>query len=156
MSERLSSTAPPRRFVLDSSAVAIYLAGATGHDDVADILTAARAKKTAAYLTMFSLAELLSDEETRGGEESAQAAWTKVQQMAVKFVDVDRSLAQAAAHIKAHYALETGDPFAAALAERQNGILVTSNGDYRKLNSLVAIKWLPPPSGATPEKKAST
>ena len=147
-----------KRYILDSSALAVYMNGVAGHDEVLRILVAARAKRTAAYLTMFSLAEFLSEEERGGGVDRSRAAWAKVQQLPIKFVDIDRALALAGAHIKARYSLKGGDPFAAALAERQQGILVTSNADYRKLDGLVMIEWLPRGASreTSPQKTQST
>ena len=107
------------------------------------MLDAARAKRTAVYLTMFGLSELLTNEERTGGAAAAESAWSRIQNLPLRFTDVDRTLAIAAAHIKARYHLRGADPFAAALAERQHAALVTSNGEYRKIEKLVAVQWLP-------------
>lgn len=122
------------------------------------IIDAARAKQTAAYVTTFSLSELLANLERIGGASSAQTAWSRIQKLPFKLTDIDRTLALAAAHIQALYSLEQADPFAAALAERQRAVLVTGNGQYKKVEKLVAIKWLPTDSspGAPPGKETST
>lgn len=138
-----------RRYILDSSALAIYLSNGQGWEEISPIVDAARAKQTAIYVTTFSLSELLADQERTGGAASAQTTWARIQKLPFKLTDIDRTLALAAAHIRALYSLEQADPFAAALAERQHAVLLTSNGHYRKIEKLVAIKWLP--TGSSPE-----
>lgn len=146
------------RYVLDSSALAAYISGDQGFNEVSEMLDAARAKRTAVYLTMFGLSELLSEQERAGGASAAESAWARIQSLPLKFTDVDRTLAIAAAHIKACYHLQGADPFAAALAERQHAALVTSNVEYRKLEKLLTIKWLPKRLGrrTLSKRKAST
>lgn len=148
----------PPRYVFDGSALAVYLSGADGHDPVSLIIEAARAKRTAAYLTMFGLAEMLVREEWEGGAASAESAWARIERLPLKLVDIDRILAVAAAHVKAEYQLASADPFAAVLAERQQAVLLTNNVEYRKIENLVTIEWLPPEADhqATSEKEAST
>ena len=132
-----------RRYVFDCSALDVYLSGRQGQDEISSILDAARAKRTAAYFTTYSLAELLADREISGAASDAQGAWASIQKLPLKLIDIDRALAIAGAHLQASHSLNRSDPFAVALAERQNAVLVTSNEDYKKIEGIVTIKWLP-------------
>lgn len=143
MPEPRPATYERQRYVFDSSAIGIYLSGLPGREVVSAILDKARFKRTAAYFTMFSLAEILADRERRGAVSDAQETWALIQKLPIKLIDIDRALAIAGAHIQASHSLNRADPFAAALAERQNAVLVTSNEDYKKIEKLVTIKWLP-------------
>jgi predicted nucleic acid-binding protein len=57
-------------------------------------------------------------------------------------VNVHRSLAFAAAHIKANHALSLADAFAAALAKEKNARLVTGDPEFETLANDLAILWL--------------
>jgi len=58
-------------------------------------------------------------------------------------VDVDRSLALAAAYIKGFHRLSYADCLAAALAQRLNGAVVTGDPEFKQIESLVTVEWLP-------------
>ena len=59
-------------------------------------------------------------------------------------VEADRKLALAAAHVKAHHAISYADAFAVALAQSRQATLLTGDPEFRKVENLVAIDWLPP------------
>ncbi len=57
----------------------------------------------------------------------------------VESVDVDETLAEAAAIVKLHYKLGYADCFAASLAMRMNATLITSDSDFAKLGKQLKL-----------------
>lgn len=56
---------------------------------------------------------------------------------------MERELVLGAAHIKAEYPIAYADAFAAALAQHHRTTLVTGNPEFKALEELVEIQWLP-------------
>ena len=61
----------------------------------------------------------------------------------VQVVDYGGVLALAAAHLKAHHSIAYADAFAAALALQSSAVLVTGDPEFRHLEDVVEIHWLP-------------
>ena len=61
----------------------------------------------------------------------------------IHFEEADRELALRAARIKGSHSLAFGDCFAAALAQRHGCPVVTGDREFRKIEHLVAVEWLP-------------
>jgi len=49
----------------------------------------------------------------------------------------------AAAHIKAHYRVSFADAFAIALAQESTATAVTGDPEFREVEKLIPILWLP-------------
>ena len=64
---------------------------------------------------------------------------------ALKIVSVDRELALMTAHIKAEHAIAYADSFAAALAQQCAAKLVTGDPEFKLLEGVLDIRWLPQP-----------
>ena len=60
----------------------------------------------------------------------------------MRVAEVDRPMAQEAASFKARFGLPYADSCAAALTKKLNGSLVTSDKDFRKVETEVAITWI--------------
>jgi predicted nucleic acid-binding protein len=56
---------------------------------------------------------------------------------------VERELALMAAHIKAKHAIAYADAFAAALAQHYAAMLVTGDPEFKLLEGVLDIHWLP-------------
>ena len=75
--------------------------------------------------------------------EAAQTALAAVDQLAIEIVEVDRSLALEAAHVKAHHSLSYADAFVVALALQMGAKVVTGDPEFRQAEESVAVRWLP-------------
>jgi ribonuclease VapC len=62
----------------------------------------------------------------------------------LEIMPVERELALMAAHIKARHAIAYADAFAAALAQHVTATLVTGDPEFRLLEGVLNIQWLPP------------
>ena len=65
-----------------------------------------------------------------------------IRDMPIEIVDVDWTLARAAAEFKARGGLSYADCFVAALARLRLGELVTGDPEFKRLASEVQIIWL--------------
>jgi predicted nucleic acid-binding protein len=81
--------------------------------------------------------------ERRWGVERRYAALALMEATALEIVSVERELALMAAHIKANHAIAYADAFAAALAQHRAAKLVTGDPEFKLLERVVDIHWLP-------------
>ena len=86
-----------------------------------------------------------SSEASRGrlGWAAAQEVAALVRRLPVKVHPVTESLVLDAAHIKAHHPLSYADAFAVATARHFGATLVTLDPEFRQVEGLVEIEWLP-------------
>ncbi|HSJ52951.1 MAG TPA: PIN domain-containing protein [Anaerolineae bacterium] len=135
-------------FVLDSFAVLALLGREPGSEDVAGLLRSAQQDQCRVLMTWVNVGEVAYIVERRWGVERLHAALAMMEATAIEIVPVGRELAVAAAHIKAKHALAFADAFAAALAQESAAILVTGDPEFRVLENVLKIQWLPPTTRA--------
>lgn len=130
-------------FVLDSFAMLALLGNEPGSNDVADLLHRARADQARALMTWVNVGEVAYIVRRRWGAERLHTALAMMEATALEIVPIERELAIAAAHFKANYAVAYADAFAAALAQESAATLVTGDPEFKLLESVLKIQWLP-------------
>ena len=95
------------------------------------------------YMSVVNLGEVIYTIWKRRGAGSAQQTLAAFDQLPVKAFDADRDLSLYAAALKASYRVGYADCFAAALAQRENAAIVTGDPDFRQVEGLIAVEWLP-------------
>ena len=130
-------------FVLDSFAVLALLGAELGSDQVATLLRQAGDRDTRLHMTWINMGEVAYIVERRYGKERLHAVLALLEATALQMVPVGRELALLAAHIKAEHSIAYADAFAAALAQHMSATLVTGDPEFRLLESIVDICWLP-------------
>jgi len=130
-------------FVLDSFAVLALLGREPGSQEVADLLRKAQEEKTRVLMTWVNAGEVAYIVERRWGVERLYAAMAVMEATALEIVSVERELALMAAHIKAEHAIAYADAFAAALAQHCAATLVTGDPEFKLLERVLDIHWLP-------------
>lgn len=130
-------------FVLDSFAVLALLGREPGSQEVADLLRKAQEEKTRVLVTWVNAGEVAYIVERRWGTERLYTALAVMEATALEIVSVERELALMAAHIKAEHAIAYADAFAAALAQQCAATLVTGDPEFRLLEEVLDIHWLP-------------
>jgi ribonuclease VapC len=130
-------------YILDSFALLAYLEDEAGAEQVEARLIQAEKGEAKVLLSLINYGECLYIVERERG--LAQAQWTVglVDHLPVQVVEVDRSLVLAAAHIKARYPIAYADAFAVALAQQIDGTLLTGDPEFRRVQGLIPIEWLP-------------
>ena len=95
------------------------------------------------YLSVINYGELVYITEREQGAFAARRAIAAIDQLPIIVVEADRRLTFAAAHVKANDRLSYADAFAVALAQQTQATLVTGDPEFRAVEHLVAIDWLP-------------
>ncbi len=127
--------------VLDSSAIMAFFEDRPGADQVEELLARATAKDPL-WMSVVNWVEVYYSVWRARGEKSAAATLRDIAQLPIGIVEVDMELARLAAGLKAEWNLPYADCFAAALARTRKAALVTSDGDFERMASVLKIVWL--------------
>lgn len=130
-------------YILDSFALMAYLENEVNGEQVTRILRKAAAGETHVYFSLINYGECLYIIEREQGLTKAQEMIAVVDQLPIETVSVDRSRVFAAAHIKANHSLSYADAFVVALAQEFNAAILTGDPEYRQVENIVSILWLP-------------
>ena len=146
------------RFVLDSFAFLAFLGEEPGAATVEEILRSCDEGDAQGYLSIVNFGEILYITEREQGLQEAQRAIATIDELPLRVIEADRSRTFAAAHVKAHYAVSYADAFAIALAQEMEAQVVTGDPEFKKVEDLVAVRWLlskqeipEPPDSGEPE-----
>ena len=131
-----------KHYILDANALVRYVRNIEGANKVRAIFRQSEQGLARISMSAVNLGEAYYIFMRRGGE---RAAWETVNalQQAIAFVPAGFELAIEAARIKERYKLAYADSFAAALAIRMNGILVSADPDFLKLGKSIKLLGLP-------------
>ena len=132
-----------KSFVLDSYALLSYLGNERGKQRITELLRDAQKGKIYLLLCTINLGEILYITERRRGLASAQNIQSAIETLPIKNIEATRNLVLDAAHIKANYALSYADAFVVAVAQQQNGIILTGDPEFRAVEDFVDVEWLP-------------
>ena len=130
-------------YVLDSFALLAFFQDEPGGRRVKAVLGQALKKRAEILLSVVNFGEVVYITEREQGLRVAQKLIAVIDQLPVSLVDVDRRLTLAAAHLKAQYPLSYADAFAVALAQDRQATVLTADPEFRVVETLVAIEWLP-------------
>jgi ribonuclease VapC len=133
----------PGVFVLDSFAVLAYLSGEAGMKRVQEMLENAARGLASIKLSMINLGEVLYITEREVGLAQAQAVLAAVEQLPVEILPATNARVLAAAHLKANHKFAYADAFAAAAALELNGTVLTGDPEFKEVEGLVPVEWLP-------------
>jgi ribonuclease VapC len=122
------------------------LRGEAAAERVQALLAEAKAGRLCLYLCLMNYGEVVYISERKGGRPAAEEAIRIVDNLPVEVVPAERHLTFSAAHIKANYPLSYADAFAVALAQEFNAAVVTGDPEFKSVEGLVRIEWLPQPN----------
>ncbi|MBN1147560.1 MAG: type II toxin-antitoxin system VapC family toxin [Anaerolineales bacterium] len=129
-------------YVLDSYALLAYLNAEPGQAQVQAMLAQAQEGKAQIYLCLINLSEVLYLTERRRGLSHAQRVLALVESLPLQVLDVTRDLVLDAAHIKAQAAISYADAFVAAVAQREEAIVLTGDPEFKSVEAFVKVDWL--------------
>jgi predicted nucleic acid-binding protein len=129
--------------VFDAFALLAFYLGQPAAYRVRELLNDARAGQCQIFLTSVNLGEVIYGLVIRRDMALARRARSRIKLDPITVVDADENLALIAAGLKAIYRAPYADSFVAALALRLGATAVTGDADFRKLESVVAVEWLP-------------
>ncbi len=136
-------TTTNRTFVLDSFALLALFRGEPAERRVAELLREATKGQLRLAMTVVNLAEVVYRTIRDQGMNAAQQALGRMHEFTIEFIDVDRDLALRAARLKGVHRMSYADCLVAALAQRLDAAVVTGDPDFRMVEHLVAVEWLP-------------
>jgi ribonuclease VapC len=128
--------------VLDSYAMIAYLQKQAGYKEVARIFEECSAGEREAFLSVVNWGEVIYHALRTGGEQRAQLAEDAMRAIPVFILDADRELTRTAAKLKAAHRLSYADCFAAALALKKKGELITGDREFKTLDNKIKIAWM--------------
>ena len=131
-----------KTYVLDASALWIYLRAGASSPKVSQILKDAIGGRAEVLMSAVNYGEVYALILRELGSELALKVMNAVTPLSIEVVDVTPRRAFQAADIKAKFRLYYVDCFAAALAIEHKATLVTSDSDFRKLGHGFATLWL--------------
>lgn len=137
---------PTGNYVLDSFALLAFLSDEPGARCVREILEFGRQNAGRLWMSVINLGECLYIIERAQGLTAAHRAIAAIRQMPIQEAAADRERTFAAAHVKANHRLSFADAFAVALAQEKEATVVTGDPEFRQVESMIRILWLPAPN----------
>lgn len=131
-----------KKYVLDSFALLALLGKEAGSDLVADLLQQTQSGKIQTQISWVNVGEVAYIVERRWGTGQVYQVLGTLEATKIDIIPVERSLALAAAHIKAEHPLAYADAFAAALAMGEKATLVTGDPEFKPLEKSLPIQWI--------------
>lgn len=132
-----------KHYVLDSYAILTLLNDELGAERVEAILRLATEEKIVATMSLINLGEIAYIVERRWGESRVKTLLAYLESINLQMARVDYPRVMAAAHIKAKHPLSYADAFAAALTQELNAILITGDPEFKAVETIITIEWLP-------------
>jgi ribonuclease VapC len=131
-----------KTIVLDSYALLAYFEREDGWDTVAQLLADAAADRCVLYGCVINWGEVRYITERVYGPEKADEVEAVMDDLPIEWVDADRELTREAARLKIDGGLAYADCFAAALALRTDGEVVTDDPEFEVVADRVDVRWL--------------
>ncbi len=131
------------KYVLDSFALLAFLQGENGAQQVRNVLEHGRENAGTLFLSVVNLSECLYIVERNRGSACARQVWESLQECPIHIEPATERHALVAARIKASHRVSLADAYAVALALEQAATVVTGDPEFKEVEGLVPVLWLP-------------
>jgi predicted nucleic acid-binding protein len=131
-----------KTYVLDASAVLIFLQKKPGAAKVNELLKQAMREHAQVLMSAVNYGEVYGKISREHGAERARLTTSALSSLPINILDATLARCLQAADIKNQYRLYYADSFAAALSTEHKATLVTSDSDFRKLGHSFPVLWL--------------
>ncbi len=128
--------------VLDSYAVIAYLESEPGHKKVAEVFDGCIARDSEAFMCIVNWGEVIYHTLRVGGEKASKLAEDAMATLPIQLVEANKELTHEAAVLKASNKMSYADCFAAALAMKKKGELVTGDSEFKQIEKDIKIHWI--------------
>ncbi len=129
-------------YVLDANALLHFLGSGPCASRMKHLFAEAVHNQKPLLMSVANWGEVFYHLWQRNGEESARNTMTSLRRLPIELINVDLPQVTQAAEIKARHKIPYVDCMAAALADIQHAVLVTSDHDFKKLGRHARILWL--------------
>ena len=131
-----------KTYVLDASAVFVFLQKRPGATKVNELLREALRERAQVLMSAVNYGEVYGKIAREDGADRARLTINAVGSLPIEVLEATVRRSIQAADVKNQYKLHYVDSFAAALAIEHKATLVTSDSDFRKLGQSVPVLWL--------------
>jgi predicted nucleic acid-binding protein len=133
-----------RKRLLDSFALLAYLNREGGFEKVRNVLANAQKSDLPVLMNELNVGETYYIlYRKRGLEQAEYFLDTVLAGLPISLISNDFNAVVSASKIKAQHALSFADCFAVATAQRENAIILTGDPEFKNVEKLVKIDWLP-------------
>jgi predicted nucleic acid-binding protein len=130
------------RYALDSFALLAFLQGEAGMERVKEVLDASERDECRVFLSWINLGEVMYIVEREKGLKLARDVLARVQDLPIQLVEASPQVVLEAVHIKANHPIADADAFAAAVALRENAVVLTGDPEFNEVEGMVQVEWL--------------
>ncbi len=131
-----------KAYILDSWAVIAYLEDEPSASRIADLIATAHEEDIPLYMTVVNAGEVWYTIAREISENDATASIKELRDLRIQFQNVDWELTQEAARFKSQHKMSYADCYAAALAKRYKGDLVTGDKEFKAVGDEIKVHWL--------------
>ncbi len=128
--------------IFDSSALLSYFLGEEGASEVQKLLKTAVHEEASLFLSPINLGEMFYIVSRKESPEKAESLVQMLDELFFEMPPVDVETSLLAAKLKGSHGLGYADAFAAALALRQKGDLVTGDKEFKAIEKELTIHWI--------------
>lgn len=131
-------------YVLDSYALIVFFKHDEGWQEVDQLLSAASRSEENLLMSLINWGEVYYTRIVDVNKEHAESTEKVMERFPITIIPPDLDMTRQAAIFKSSGGISYADCFAAALAKKENAILVTGDPEFKKLEKLghIKVKWI--------------
>jgi predicted nucleic acid-binding protein len=133
---------PEKPLVFDSYALLMLFQKEKGYEKIVRILEEARRKSVPLYINAISLGEIIYITQRHFGEHRKIEALAHIERLGFITLPATNDVIFDAAEHKARYSISYADCFVLVSAVRHNGIVVTGDPEFKKVEHLAEVLWV--------------
>jgi ribonuclease VapC len=134
---------PRGPFIFDSHALLKLFQKEKGYEKVVRLLEEIRKTGAIKYINAINLGEIIYSTKREFGDQKKLEVLASIERLNFTVLPVPGPLIFQAAEYKAEYSISFADCFALASAVEYKAVLVTGDPEFKKVEHLVEIVWLP-------------
>ena len=134
---------PRGPFIFDSHALLKLFQKEKGYEKVVRLLREIRQTGAIKYVNAINLGEIIYSTKREFGDQKKLEVLASIERLNFTVLPVPGPLIFQAAEYKAEYSISFADCFALASAVEYKAVLVTGDPEFKKVEHLVEIVWLP-------------
>jgi predicted nucleic acid-binding protein len=130
-------------FIFDSHALLKFFQKEKGYEKVVHLLEEIRKTGATKYINAINLGEIIYSTKKEFGDQKKLEVLANIERLNFTILSIPNNLIFQAAEYKAQYAISYADCFALASAVEHKATLVTGDPEFKKVEHLVDIVWIP-------------
>jgi predicted nucleic acid-binding protein len=132
-----------KKYVLDTSAIMAFLEEELGADTIEELLEQAQIKQITVYVSFVTFTEIFYISIQEQGERIASERLKRIESMPIFRMESNPELTKLAGKMKAKYRISLADTFIAALAKKEDAVLVHKDPEFESLKGQIEMLILP-------------